>query len=261
MAEPKDGIQSLQRGLRALEFAIERDVRPAELAAILGVGRTTALRFLQTLESAGYLQQSPSTKTFRANPAKIFLLASRLASSLNWLATAEPFISELAQATGETANLAVLEGADVVYVAVAHSPMELSVRPLIGTKRPIHSSAIGKAIIAFLDEPLRDDLLAVAELSPLTWRTITSPEVLKSHLAEVRARGYAIDDQESVAGVRCIAAPLLDRNQRPFAAIGISAPLVRLTDDRVSALCMLVRQTAERLSSSLWNERPVLQRE
>ena len=229
MADRVSGVQSLRRGLGALEVAIDRDVRPSELAEILQVGRTTALRLLQTLVDEGYVKQSPTTKAFRANPAKIFLLASKLGSSLGWLGMAERFLTELAQATGETANLAVLEGAEAVYVAVAPSANALSVRPLIGTRRPIHSSAIGKAMIAFLDEAERARLLERAGLPQLTWRTITSLEVLEDQLREVRATGYAVDDQESINGVRCLAAPVLDRSLRPFAAIGISAPWVRMT--------------------------------
>jgi DNA-binding IclR family transcriptional regulator len=245
-------IQSLQRGLKALEAAVERDVRPQEVAEMLGVGRTTALRLLQTLVEAGYVQQSAVTKAFRANPAKIFSLASRLGSSLTWLVTAEVFLNELAQRTGETAGLAQLDGTEVVYVAVAASPNELSVRPVIGTRRPVHSSAIGKALLAYLDEQERAEILAKAGMPRLTWHTITSPGVFEAHIHEVKAKGFAIDDQENIKGVRCISAPVLARNGSPLAAIGILAPLVRLGDDRMNELCMVVKETGERLSESLW---------
>jgi IclR family transcriptional regulator, KDG regulon repressor len=253
MTERLLGIQSLDRGLQALDLVARKELRPTELAAVLGVSRPTALRLLQTLVSRGYVLQDPQTKAFQANPAKIFALADAVRSSSTWLSQAEELISELVRLTGETANLAVLEGTEVVYVVAAQSRELLSVRQLLGTRRPVHCSAIGKAILAYMDQDQRAALLARAGLPRFTVHTITSLAELENQLEAIRRQGWALDNEETMEGVRCLAAPVLNPQSQPLAAIGISAPAARLTDDQVPELCELVRKTSRKLSQRLWD--------
>jgi len=253
MAERLSGIQSLDRGLMALDMVAHKELRPSELAAVLDVSRPTALRLLQTLVSRGYARQDPKTKAFHANPARIFALANEVRSSSNWLTEADELIAQLAHVTGETANLAVLEGTEMVYVAAAQSHEALAVRQLLGWRRPLHCSAIGKAILATMDCEQRAALLKRTGLAGYTVHTITSMQVLEDQLEQIRQQGWAFDDEETVEGVRCLAAPVIGIQAIPLAAIGISAPVARLTDEQIPQISEQVKQTSRRLSQRLWD--------
>ncbi|RPJ32149.1 MAG: IclR family transcriptional regulator [Planctomycetaceae bacterium] len=253
MKERLSGIQSLDRGLQALDLVAQYELRPSKLAAALDVSRPTALRLLQTLVNCGYVLQDPQTKAFRANPAKLFALANMVRSSSTWLTEADDLIADLARLTGETANLAVLQGTEMVYVAAAQSNEALAVRQLLGWRRPLHCSAIGKAILAYMDRDQRAALLARAGLARHTSHTITSLEVLESQLEQIRQNGWALDEEETVEGVRCVAAPVLGVQAIPRAAIGISAPVARLTDEKLPFISEQVKQTSRRLAQRLWD--------
>jgi IclR family acetate operon transcriptional repressor len=255
MTQNGGGIQSLRRGLTILEAVTEKDLTSTEAAEILGVERTTAFRLLRTLMAEGYVNQDPATKAFAADPAKMLVLASKVYLSLNWVNLAASFLTEMRDATGETANLVILHGTDLVYVGQELSRHELSVRPMIGQKRGLHCSAAGKAVASTLDEDELNALIAKAGMPRATPHTIVSLKEFKSNLAKTRARGYAVDDQESVVGVRCVAAPLVDHAGKGFAAIGISGPVVRLTEERIPELGGVVREIAGRLSASVLNRK------
>jgi DNA-binding IclR family transcriptional regulator len=244
----KDGIRSLRRGLKLLEATVEGDVKPGELATVIGVDRTTAFRLLNTLVIEGYVTQDPQTKCFRANPAKLFLMSNKLAQSLDWLQQAGEYLKELRDTTGETANLAMLTDRVVVYVGQEASRNDLSVRIVPGTRRDIHCSAVGKALVAFMEEADLEDVLAASGFPRLTAHTITSLEEFRQDLARTRTRGYAIDDQETVEGVRCVAAPVMDSDGNVLASVGVTGPAIRITQERVHELGETTRQLAERLS-------------
>jgi DNA-binding IclR family transcriptional regulator len=245
------GVQSLQRGLLVLEATINKDLSSSEAATILNVDRTTAFRLLKTLEQEGYVIQDPVLKTFRANPAKLFKLASELSSSLSWINIAQGFLRELTAKTLETSQIAVLDRTEMVYVAQQLSTEDLAVRFVLGIRRPLHCSAVGKAVIAFMEEPEINKILTEIDFVPFTPQTITSPKELKKQLGEIKAKGYAFDSEETLEGVRCIAAPFCFANSKPFGAVGISAPAFRLSDERVQDLARNVVETAEKISRAL----------
>lgn len=243
-------VQSLERGLVALEMAARGRVKPQVLAKALGVDRTTAYRLLYTLAVKGYLEQDPSTREFVANPSKFFAISSQIAGAMNWSAIAMRFLSVLRDRTGETANLGVLQDNEVVYIAQQQAQEAIIVNHHLGARRAVHCSALGKALVAFLPEPEVERLIARG-LPAHTPRTITDPEMFRLHLKMVRECGYAVDDEETFEGVRCVAAPAYDYRPHVIASIGISGPSNRVTLERIPMLAQIVLDVANQTSIAL----------
>jgi IclR family acetate operon transcriptional repressor len=232
-------------------MAVDGGVRPTELAERLGVDRSTAYRILHTLVQNGYLLQDERSNKFVANPAKIFQLSSAVAGSRNWVSVAMERLKDLRNLTQHTANLAVQYDSEMVIIARELAVETPTVLQSLGARRPVHCSATGKATIAFLPQLEVERIIRETGLAPLTSHTITSAERLMAELAQVRQQGYAVDDEETLLGVRCIAAPVLDYNGHPLAAIGISGPISTLTPGHITDLATKVQRIARETSEAL----------
>ena len=250
----RDGrvVQSLDRGLIALEMTLSGGVRPSELAEAIGVDRSSAYRLLHTLMVRGYVEQDPDTHEFVPSIAKFHSLTSRLSRIMNWPKIVNDFLTILRDRTGETANLGVLQGEYVVYIAQEQAMDTITVINPLGTRRPVHASALGKAIAAALPEADLERLIAQADLVSLTSRTITDPEILRLHLINhVRSNGYAVDDEETFEAVRCVAAPIFDHRATVLAAMGVSGPIGRIPTGRIPSLAATVVDVARQTSIAL----------
>ena len=251
---PKRGqqlVQSLERGLTALEMALDGNVRPSHVAEALGIDRSTAYRLLYTLMAKGYLLQDERSREFTSNPAKFFQLYGKVAALLEWPDAAEGYLTKLRDQSGETANLGVRQANNVIYIAHKPGQAALSVNFALGTSRPLHCSALGKVLLAAQPDAVTEEWVASAALTSFTAKTITEPSRLKRHLEKVRADGYAVDDEETFAGVRCIAAPVRDHREQVITALGISGPTTRITLERLPHFAQSVIQIAAQLSSEL----------
>jgi IclR family transcriptional regulator, acetate operon repressor len=244
-------IQSIERGIVGLEMAISGGVRAAELAERLGVDRSTAYRILYTLMQNGYLLQDEHSNKFVANHAKIFQLSSVVAESRNWVTIATERLKDLRDLTQQTANLAVKYDAEMVIIARELALETPTVLQSLGARRPVHCSATGKAVIAYLSEAEVERIISQKGLAPLTSRSIVSPDNLRAELVQVRQQGYAVDDEETLLGVRCIASPVFDYSNRPIAAIGISGPISILTREQLPDLANKVQSIARETSEAL----------
>ena len=259
--QPKRGqqlVQSLERGLVALEMALESSVRPADVAEALGIDRSTAYRLLNTLTAKGYLLQDERTREFTSNPTKFFQLYSRVATLLDWPDVAADFLTRLRDQSGETANLGVRQANNVIYIAHKPGQAALSVNFALGTSRPLHCSALGKALLAAQPDAATAEWIAATPLTAYTAQTITAPTLMRHHLGAVRADGYAVDDEETFAGVRCIAAPIYDHRRQVIAALGISGPSTRITQEQVPHFAQIVMRVAAQLSADLGAPNPDL---
>jgi DNA-binding IclR family transcriptional regulator len=244
-------VQSLERGLTALEMAVEGGVRSSEVAEVLETDRSTAYRLLYTLMVKGYLLQDPATREFVPNVTKFFQLHSKVATLLDWTEVAAGFLNTLRDQSGEAANLGVLQGNQVVYVAHKPGQAALSVNFALGTSRPLHCSALGKVLLAQQPASEIETLLADYLFIANTAKTITDAHTFKQHLLTVQSCGYAIDDEETFDGVRCIAAPIFDHRKQAIAAVGISGPSTRVTIERLPKLTYLVINIAGQISAAL----------
>jgi DNA-binding IclR family transcriptional regulator len=218
----------------------------SEIAELAGLNRATSYRFCQTLLSLGYLEEADER---RLRPGlKAVSLARAALSSHELPDLALPHLRELHDATGETVNMALLDGADVVYVSRLLSDDLLALRLYVGSRLPAYASSLGRAILAHLPE---DDVRALLDgqtFEAFTEHTIVDKARLMAELRRIRRRGYAINNQELVLGISGVAAPVFGVSGRPVAAINLSLSRVPDRGEIESKLAPRVVETAQAIS-------------
>ena len=245
-------VPGLRKGLHVLDLLARHDgLTMAEIQRHSGLNKTMAFRILRTLREQGYVRHD--AKTHRFTPSfKLMELGASVAAQLNVVKTGQPFLEELRLSFGETANLAVLEDDAVVYVGIAESSYRgLRMSSRVGGRDHLHSTSVGKAILAFLPDERRDDILNRLELPAITPNTITNRSQLQEEILRTRERGFAIDNGENEDGARCVGVPILEREGAPIAAISISAPNGRINDDLVVRIADALWSTSEEISQQL----------
>ncbi len=246
-------IQSLERGLRILDTLAEADADPvrrghgvplAVLTAELDVHKTTALRLVQTLVACGYAAPAEGRGGYRLGPA-MRRDGGLAAETERFKRAARPFLVELVARTGECSHAAVADGDRALVIDDVETDQPLRVVPAPGRHVPLHCTSAGKCLLAFGPADLP------ASLPQRTARTITGADALVAHLAGIRDRGYALDDEENDPHTRCISAPVYGTNGVPIGCIGIDAPSVRLTGGAHPGRCGGRRGRGGRLSAAL----------
>jgi DNA-binding IclR family transcriptional regulator len=245
-------LTTLDKGLRVLEALSDAETSSVTLTMLsrsLGMHRTTLFRILGTLRARGYVSRDRDTDRYRLG-ARVLTLASAVLDDLDVRQVALPPLQTLNRETRELVYLTVLDHGEVITVEHLESDQPLSLRGRIGARRPLHCTAAGKALVAFLPELDVDSMLA-GELTMHTPHTITSPDVLRQQFAEARQRGYAWDDEEYIDGVRCVAAPVFDIELRAIGAVSLASPTLRTPWERLWQLGASVRATARDISHRL----------
>jgi IclR family transcriptional regulator, acetate operon repressor len=246
-------VQSLSRALVLLEQLAERPEGRSlsDLAAAAGLATSTAHRLLRSLEQRGFATSDSASGLWSVGVAS-FTVGNAFLRGRSYIAVAQPHMRSLAESSGETVNLAIPDHGAALYVAQVESDHMMRVFARMGTRVPLHCSGVGKAILIGLPD---EDRLAMIRsrirLTELTPLTLTDPDALEADLAEARARGYALDDGEHAIGLRCVAAPIFDQAGYPLAALSLSGPSARVTDDRISDLGRRVADTAARITRQL----------
>ena len=240
------GVQSLERAFDLLERMADAggEVGLSRLSAGSGLPLPTIHRLMRTLVSCGYVRQLPDRR-YALGPRLIRLgeTSARLLGS--W---ARPHLARLVEETGETANMALLDGDEVVYVAQVPSRHSMRMFTEVGRRVLPHSTGVGKALLAqFRTDEVRA-LLARTGMPATTERTITSPDVFLDALEQVRETGYAVDDNEQEIGVRCLAVGV--PGAPTAAAISVSGPAGRLTEAQTDRLVPMLKEVAAELSAA-----------
>lgn len=225
-------------------------VGPRALARDLGMSPATAHRYLATLTDTGYARQDPVTGQY-ALTLKVAWLSSQVLQRVNLINISRPHIEALQKATSETIHIGVLDNIRVVCVDKVDSNQPVQLRSAVGRQMLIHATSLGRAILAYLGEKEREAILAHIDQPAITQRTITSIEGLRQELEQVKLRGYAIDDEESQAGIRCVGAPLFDHTGNVVAALSISGWTITMTRDRIPQLAEQVKTSAYVISRDL----------
>src|SRR5829696_1114710 len=218
-------VQSLDRALDLLEaLASSDELGVSEIAARTGLVPSTAHRLLGTLVARGYAAQSPATGRYLLG-YKLLELTSGLQDRMARLRTvARPHLEAIQSETGETTNLVVLEGRDVVYVDSVSGTRSVRLFTEIGRAIPAHTSGAGKALLAWRQPADIAALFGDAPLAAATPRTLTTLEALDEDFTRIRRRGYSTDNEEHELGVACVATPILDHTGLALAAISVSGP-------------------------------------
>ncbi|WP_133622212.1 glyoxylate bypass operon transcriptional repressor IclR [Erwinia sp. LJJL01] len=250
-AAPVGQVQSLTRGLKLLEFIAEShgSVALTELAQQAGLPNSTTHRLLTTMQQQGFVRQVGDLGLWTIG-AHAFVVGSSFLQSRNLLALVHPMLRSLMEESGETVNLAVLDLSDhqAVIIDQVQCTQLMRMSAPIGGKLPMHASGAGKAFLANLNDKQVTELLHRKGLHYYTPKTLMSPQSLKDNLALVRKTGYSFDDEEHALGLRCVAACIYDEHHEPFAAISISGPISRITDDRVTELGALAIKAAKEIT-------------
>jgi IclR family transcriptional regulator, acetate operon repressor len=240
MGPAPGAVQSVERALDVLELlAGAGPLGLSDVAAGAGLPEGTAHRLLRTLIVRGYVRQGHDRRYALGTRPLGLGDAARRAT----VAGSTPFLARLVEISGETANLAVLEGDHVVYVAQVPSAHRLRLFAEVGRHVAAHSTAVGKVMLAGLSDREVSELVARTGLPPRTPRTLTSASALLDELARIRRTGWAVDDEEEETGVRCVAVPVLD-DGRVVAAMSVSGPTSRMPPTPTDALLGGLRAAA-----------------
>lgn len=213
------------------------------------LNKSTAYRFLAHLERAGYLVRD-NTGAYLLGPRLVHLgSGSTYQSTIRKIS--RPILEVLWRETGETVNLAVLDGREILYLDVIESPHNFRLVSQVGMRRPLHCTALGKAILAWQDTSFRDELLSTTKFEKLTPHSIARSSELIAELGRIQRRGYALDDEEVELGARCVAAPVLDSAHQVAAGVSVSGPTIRMVRTRTAHIADAVRKAAHEISLQL----------
>ena len=256
-SRPGPQAQTVDRAVRILKLIAQNngEMGVNQIAEALGVYPSVASRLVTTLEYHNLLRQNPQTLKYSLGLGLVELSTTAL-SSIELYEVSRPVLEELNAETGETVFLMVLDRGEGVYIRKIDSRQKLAIRSEVGRREPAHASAVGKALLAYLPEAEVEEIVARVGLPKMTENTITDLATLKAHLAEVRRRGFAIDNEEGELGIRCIGAPIFDHRGHPVASVSISAPASRVSLEQLLGWSDLLLSGARRISHQLGYRQP-----
>jgi IclR family KDG regulon transcriptional repressor len=247
--------KTLLKGLQVLNHVVraDRNVRIVDVSTALNLTKTNAYRALRTLESAGFVRQDPATKEFGPS-LKLWELGMQVVGRLDLRAHAGDVLRRLAAESRETVHLAVLDGAEVIYIEKIDSPEPVAIYSRLGGRGPAYCSSTGKALLSQLSEQELAPLLVNLERHSAT--TITDADALRAELATTRQQGYAVNRGEWHESVWGVAAVVCYPTGEAAAAISASGPRYRIEDPaRCEHLAGLVKAAARDVSESLRHDR------
>ncbi|MCP5365932.1 MAG: helix-turn-helix domain-containing protein [Hyphomicrobiales bacterium] len=256
-AERSGQVQSLARALSILNTLAENGagMTLTGIVSALGLAPSTVHRLLTTLQNERYVRFDRDSGLWQVG-VQAFVIGNGFLQSRDLVSIARPYMRKLMGKSGETANLAVVEGGEVIYLAQVESQEMMRALAKPGARVPLHCSAVGKVLLAELGETEVTRVIKNRGLPRLTEKTIVDAAHLRRELDRVREQGYALDDEEHAIGLRCAAAPVFDEYNEPLAAVSLSGPMVRITDRRLPELGALVREAAAEITAALGGRGP-----
>ncbi|MET7314699.1 IclR family transcriptional regulator [Streptomyces thermoviolaceus] len=251
-------VPAVTRALDILELFLDGDgtLSAPDIVRKLQLPRTTVHELVTTLATRKYLVPVPDQPGRYRLGVRPYQLGSRYAEQLDLAAEGQQVAQAVAETCDETVHVAILEDTDVIYIAKVDSTHAVRMVSAVGRRLPAHCTAVGKMLLACLPEQelaarVPDD----AELIAMTPHSVTDPAALREALAGIRRRGLAVEMQESNPDVGCVAAPVHDRTGQVVAALSISVPMIRWSEERRAELERLAAQGAADLSERLGHRR------
>jgi len=245
-------VQSVDRALDILEsFGVDnKELGVTEISRILGLHKSTVYGLLNTMENRGYIVQNPSSGKYRLG-LKLFELGCRVEKSMDLKKITDYYLEMLRQETGETVHLAIMDSQEVVYIDKKEGLESMRMVSQVGKRLPLHCSAIGKVLFAYLDQDRIEKIINEKGLLKMTAKTITDPSLLKEELDEIKVKGYAIDNEEIAEGLVCVAAPIRNYSNEVIAAISVAGPKARIDSGKLEAVKESVLQISQAISDKL----------
>ena len=247
-------VQPVVKALQVLDYVARQGhmVSLTEIVHELGLPKTTVFRYLQTLSATGFVAHDIPRDRYGVGE-RFRDLAARDTAFSGLRQLAQPEMQKLADMFSETVNLAVLSEGEIVYIEMLETTRPQRAHARVGHRHPVHSTSLGKAILAYLPDA-GGGLLAVPELPQMTFRTLTDTRALRRQTDMIRKCGYAIEIGENEDGLMCIGVPILDPAGFPIAAISLSAPERRMRPELASAAAEALKLAAHRISRRLGGE-------
>ena len=251
-----------QSPVKAIEKAVhilncfsesEYELNLSQITQMTGLPKTTIFRILTTLEKGRLITQNKENKKYRLG-FKVFELGSLVLRKMELRKIAIPLMEQLSEESGETVHLGIFEQNEVISIEKTDSPFSLRSNVIIGKRAPAYCTAVGKALLAFQSQEQINLFLRSAR-EKFTANTITDVDKLRQELKKVRQEGFAVDNMEHEEGVRCVGAPIRNRDNKVVVSISISGPSVRVTKEAIPILALMVRKTAEAISKRLGSYR------
>lgn len=244
--------RALLRGLDVIEALANADavgMGPSAIGEAIGLDKATVSRLLRTLVEAGWVRQDTSSRRYRLS-SKVLRLAAHARLHLDLRTAAAPHLLALRDTLGETVHLGVMEDLGVFYLDKLESPNSIQLVSRVGQVMPLHSTSLGKSILAALPEEERESKIARMDFAPRTDRTITTAAALREEIRLTQSRGYATDDRENEPLGACVAAAIVGPEGRPVGSLSVSGPHYRIRG-RFEEIGREVRRAASRVAVEL----------
>ena len=248
--KPYFQVSTLGKGLDVLDLLADKgSLSVSGAAKYLGINRASAHRFLATLQQWGYVRKD--IDGLYGLSLKLFELGQKAVGRLEIVNVSRPYLQELSDLYHETVNLGHWENQEILHIDKINSPEILRMDQPIGGRAPVYCTALGKAILSALPESELERYLTNVKFKRFTKNTATSCESLVKELIKCRRQGYAIDNEELVRGLRCVASAVYDHNGFPSYAVSVSGPAIRITLEHVNIIQKEVRRVAGEISNAL----------
>lgn len=246
-----DSVSSVMKVFGILQaLGEERDHGITELSQRVMMSKSTVYRFLQTMKSLGYVAQEGESEKYSLT-LKLFELGARALQNVDLIRSADVEMRELSRLTKETIHLGALEEDSIVYIHKIDSLYNLRMYSRIGRRNPLHTTAIGKVLLAWRDRSEVQDILREVEFRRSTANTIVTADALLTVLDQVKIQGFGEDNEEQEEGLRCIAVPVFDRFGVIIAGLSISFPTIRFSEDAKNEYVAMLHRAARNLSEQM----------
>ncbi|NLY91713.1 MAG: IclR family transcriptional regulator [Firmicutes bacterium] len=248
----EETITAVIRALAILDLLgqSEGELGITEISQRLSLQKSTVFRLLNTLMVGEYVRQNPATKKYYLG-THLLRLGMTVLNQIELRKVAQPYLRELMAVCNEVIHLGILEQNEVIYIDKIDVDRPLSMVSRIGGKSPWYCTGLGKVLLAFSPPAVLEELLSKTKLVQFTPNTITDPARLVEHLKQIQAQGYAIDDEEHELGIRCVGVPIRDYQGSVIAALSVSGPTLRMTQDKLKQIIPVIINTGNRISKAL----------
>jgi IclR family KDG regulon transcriptional repressor len=245
-------IRAIDRAVHILEcFSLKQnELTLGEFTERTGLSKSTTFRILQTLERHQFISYNPTANRY-ALGIKLFELGGRVFFTLNFRSVVASFLDRLSQKGERTVLAAMHENGELLYIDRRERKDSVRFSSEIGKRRAPHFGMLGKTLMAYLPEEQIDELLERYPLAKIASRAVTDPQIFKSHLREVRKKGYTLEDSEAVEGMLGIAAPVRNHLGEVVAAVGITFPSFKVAERTIAEAIATVKETTDEISLAL----------
>jgi IclR family transcriptional regulator, KDG regulon repressor len=257
--ERENIVKSVSRALHIIDIVSSKKegLGVTEIANQMDINKSSVYRILSTLVQYGYIEQDKETERYKLG-YKFLEISSKLLESIDLRKEAKPYLRELEKETNEVIHLVVYDQGEVIYIEKLEGTETLRMHSKVGKRAPMHCTAVGKAILAHLPLHTALEIIDRKGLPKHTDFTITDKNEFLKELEEVKQKGYALDLEENEYGIRCIAVPIFDYSGSVVAAVSISGPTIRMTDERIRTLQERIQAIGKQISARLgYRNKPV----